>query len=80
MDIMMALKQEQGRLQQTLKRVEGAIAALSGSHPNASRVQIAGHKGGNRKRTMSAAGRAKISKLTKARWARFRAEKAKKAK
>jgi hypothetical protein len=29
---------------------------------------------------MSAAGRAKISKLTKERWAKFRAEKAKRAK
>jgi hypothetical protein len=33
-----------------------------------------------KKRVMSAAARAKISKATKARWARFRAEKHKKAK
>jgi hypothetical protein len=76
----MALKQEQGRLQQKLKRVAGAIAALSSLHPNVPRVKFAGHKGVTRKRTMSAAGRANISKLTKARWAKFRAEKAKRAK
>jgi hypothetical protein len=80
MDILMALKQERARLQQQLKGVEGAIVALNGSHPAVSRGQIASHDGVRRKRTMSAAGRAKISKLTKARWAKFRAEKAKKAK
>jgi hypothetical protein len=80
MDILMALKQERARLQQQLKGVEGAIAALNGSYPAVSRGQIASHKGVARKRTMSAAGRAKISKLTKARWAKFRAEKAKKGK
>ncbi len=80
MDILMALKQERVRLQQQLKGVEGAIVALNGSQPAVSRGQIASHKGTHRKRTMSAAGRARISKLTKARWAKFRAEKAKKAK
>ena len=80
MDILMALKQERVRLQQQLKGVEGAIVALNGSQPAVSRGQIASDKGTYRKRTMSAAGRARISKLTKARWAKFRAEKAKKAK
>jgi hypothetical protein len=80
MDILKALKQERDRLRQRLKGVEGAIVALNGSHPDMSRAQITSHKGVNRKRTMSAAGRAKISKLTKARWAKFRAEKAKKSK
>jgi len=80
MDILVALKQERERLQQQLKGIEGAILALNGSHPAKPRTQVASHKGVSRKRTMSAAGRAKISKLTKARWAKFRAEKAKKAK
>lgn len=79
MDILLALKQERGRLQLQLKGIEGAIHALNGSHPAAPRAQVASPKGTNRKRTMSAAGRAKISKLTKARWAKFRADKAKKA-
>ena len=80
MDILVALKQERARLQQQLKGIEGAILALNGSRPAKPRAQAASHKGVSRKRTMSAAGRAKISKLTKARWAKFRAEKAKKAK
>jgi hypothetical protein len=80
MDILAALKQERERLRQQLKGVDGAILALNGSHPAASRAQVPNLKRLGRKRTMSAAGRAKISKLTKARWAKFRAEKAKKAK
>ena len=80
MDILAALKQEQARLQQQLTGIQGAILALSGSHPVPSRAQLVRHKGVNRKRTMSAAARAKISKATKERWAKFRAEKSKKAK
>jgi hypothetical protein len=80
MDILAALRQERGRLQQQLKGIETAIFALNDSHPAAPRAQVANPNGVNRKRTMSAAGRAKISKLTKARWAKFRSEKAKKAK
>lgn len=79
MDILLALKQERERLRQQLKGIEGAIVALGGSLA-VSREQVANPKGVHRKRTMSAAGRAKISKLTKARWAKFRAAKAKKAK
>jgi len=78
MNILVALKQERGKLQQQLKGIEGAILALSGPHPGASRAKNTSHKGVARKRIMSAAGRARISKLTKARWAKFRAEKAKK--
>jgi hypothetical protein len=78
MNILVALRQERAKLQQQLKGIEGAILALSGLHPGASRAKVASHKGVTRKRTMSAAGRARISKLTKARWAKFRAEKAKK--
>jgi hypothetical protein len=80
MDILTALKQERARLQGQLRGVEGAIVALNGSHPAGPRAKIASHNRVNRKRTMSAEGRARISKLTKARWAKFRAEKAKKSK
>ena len=80
MDILVALKQEQVRLQQQLKGIQGAILALNGSYPVPSRTQLVSHKGIARKRTMSAAARAKISKATKARWAKFRAAKAKEAK
>ena len=77
MNILAALKQEQARLQQQPKGISGAIAALNGSHPAASRAQLVGPKAV--KRTMSAAARAKISKAAKARWAKFRAKKTKKA-
>jgi hypothetical protein len=80
MDILVALKQEQSKLQRQLKGIEGAIQALNGSHSAPSRTQLVSHKGVKGKRTMSAAARAKISKATKARWAKFRAEKAKRAK
>jgi hypothetical protein len=79
MDILGALKQEQSKLQRQLKGIEGAVLALNGSHPTSSGTVVT-HKGANRKRTMSAAARARISKATKARWAKFRAENSKKAK
>jgi hypothetical protein len=80
MDILVALKQEEVKLQRQLKGIQGAIVALNGLHVVPARPQPVSHNGVSRKRTMSAAGRAKISKLTKARWAKFRAEKAKRAK
>jgi hypothetical protein len=80
MDILVALKQEEVKLQRQLKGIQGAILALNGSHPSPVSSRLVSPKGINRKRTMSAAGRAKISKLTKERWRKFRAEKAKRAK
>lgn len=77
MDILAALRQEEGKLQHQLKGIQGAIAVLNGVH---SRATIVTPNGATRKRTMSAAARARISKATKARWAKFRAEKSKKAK
>jgi hypothetical protein len=78
MDILAALRQEEGKLQHQLKGIQIAIAALNGSH--SSRATIVTDSGVTRKRTMSAAARARISRATKARWAKFRAEKSKKAK
>jgi len=80
MDILIALKQEEAKLQQRLKGIQGAIVALNGAHHALSSPRPVNLTGTHRKRTMSAAGRAKISKLTKQRWAKFRAEKAKKGK
>jgi hypothetical protein len=78
MDILAALRQEEGRLQHQLKGIQVAIAALNGH--SASRSVTLGTTGVKQKRTMSAAARAKISKATKARWAKYRAEKIKKTK
>jgi hypothetical protein len=72
MDILVALRQEQHKLQQQLRGVESAINALSGSHSSFASSFAAG---GRRRRTMSAAARAKISKAAKERWAKIRAGK-----
>jgi hypothetical protein len=80
MDILVALKQEEIKLQRQLKGIQGAILALNGSHVVPARTKLVSPNGVSRKRTMSAAGRARISKLTKERWRKFRAEKAKRAK
>jgi len=80
MDILVALRQEEVKLQGQLKGIQGAILALNGSHRTPVGSKLVRPNGVNRKRTMSAAGRAKISKLTKERWRKFRAEKAKRAK
>jgi hypothetical protein len=80
MDILVALNQEEIKLQRQLKGIQGAILALNGSHVVPARTKLVSPNGVSRKRTMSAAGRARISKLTKERWRKFRAEKAKRAK
>ena len=79
MDLLAAIKREEqklekelGKLQHRLNGVRAAAKALGGK---ASR-EVAQVK----KRVMSAAARAKISKASKARWAKFRAEKSKKGK
>ncbi|PYT73909.1 MAG: hypothetical protein DMG39_05110 [Acidobacteria bacterium] len=71
MDILAALKREEAKLQKQADTVRAAIKILGG------RVTSSGKRIGRKKRKMSAATRAKISKATKARWAKFRAEKAK---
>ena len=80
MEIIEALKQEESKLQKQLTAIQGAIAALNGG---TKAVVLPGHKSsrnGSGKRTMSAAVRAKIARSARARWAKIRAEKAKKAK
>jgi hypothetical protein len=80
MDILVALKQEELKLQRQLKGIQGAILVLNGSHPAPVTSKPVKPNGVSHKRTMSAAARAKISRVTKARWAKFRADKGKKAK
>ena len=79
MDLLAAIKREErklknevGKLQHQLNGVRAAAKAL-GSKASREVTQV-------KKRVMSAAARAKIGKATKARWAKFRAEKNKKAK
>jgi hypothetical protein len=80
MDILVALKEEEARLQHLLKGIQGAIFALNGSHTASIHAPVVVRKQVGRRRTMSAAARARISKATKARWAKFRAEKTRKMK
>ena len=77
MDILAALKQEEAKwekevsaAQQQLDNVRAAIKLLGGMNGS-------GKATGKKKRVMSAAARAKISRATKERWAKFRAAKAK---
>ncbi len=76
MDILAALRQEEAKWEkqasegrQQLETVRAAMKLFSG--------KTTGIRTGGKKRVMSAAARAKISKATKARWAKFRAAKAK---
>ncbi len=81
MNIMAALKQEEakiqiqmGKLQQQLDTLRAAMKVLKGG------MTSSGKPTRRKKRVMSPAVRAKISKATKERWAKFRAEKGKKGK
>lgn len=81
MDIIGALRQEESKLRRQLTAVQGAIDALNGgTKTGSSRRNVGSPNGAHGKRTMSAAVRAKISRTAKARWAKIKAEKAKKAK
>ena len=81
MNIVEALHTEEAKLQRQLAAVKGAIAALNGGSTTAvSPGHVSSSNGVSVKRTMSAAVRARISRKAKARWAKIRAEKAKKTK
>jgi hypothetical protein len=79
MDLLAAIKREERKLEKELgllqHKLNGVRAAAKALGDKAVRevTQV-------KKRVLSAAARAKISKATKARWAKFRAEKNKKAK
>ena len=66
MNILSALKTEASKLQQQLDTLNSAIKALGG------RNNLGRGNGRRRKRHVSAAARAKMSKAQKARWARVK--------
>jgi hypothetical protein len=74
MDIVRVLKQEESELKKRLTAVQNAITALNGSHNGGIVVQP------QKRKKMSAAGRARISAATKARWKKFRAAQGKSVK
>jgi len=78
MDLLAAIKREERKLERQLGNLQEQFNGLRAA------AKALGSKTSQRvtevkKRVMSAAARAKISKATKLRWARFRAEKNKKA-
>ena len=85
MDILAALRQEEAKLekqvnvaQQQLDTVRAAMKLLGGMGSSGKATGSSTSKtAGGKKRVMSAAARARISKATKERWAKFRAAKAK---
>jgi hypothetical protein len=89
MDILAALRKEEakfekqvGAAQQQLDTVREAIKLVAGMNGGVnlkSKPVITQVTGKRKKRVLSAAARAKISKATKARWAKLRAEKKGKA-
>ncbi len=85
MDILVALRQEEAKwekevsaAQQQLDNVRAAMKLLGGMGSSAKATgSSSGKTTGGKKRVMSAAARARISKASKERWAKFRATKAK---
>jgi len=78
MDILAALRQEEAKLEKHADIVRQQLDAVRAAMKILGReVASSGQPIGRKKRTMSAAARAKISKATKERWAKFRAAKAK---
>jgi hypothetical protein len=77
MNLLAAIEREERKLEKELSKLQGklsgvrAAAKALGDKTVREVTQV-------KKRVMSAAARAKISKATKARWAKFRAEKNKK--
>lgn len=81
MNILAALRREDAKLQKQADKVRQQMDAVRAAIKILGRRIAKGGKPtgstGRKKRVMSAAARAKISKATKARWAKFRAAKAK---
>ena len=79
MDLLAAIKREERKLQKELSRLQSKLSGVQAA------AKALGSKAGRevapvKKHVMSAAARAKISKASKARWAKFRAERNKKTK
>jgi hypothetical protein len=75
MDILAALKQEEAKLQKQLTGVRGAIVALGGARTVAATGPANRAKKTRPKRVVSAALRARLSKMAKERWAKINAGK-----
>ena len=76
MNILAALRREEAKLQKQAAKARQQLDAVRAAM-KLFRGKTAGKRTGRKKRVMSAAARARISKATRARWAKFRAAKAK---
>jgi hypothetical protein len=77
MDILAALKQEEAKLKHQLTGIQSAIHALGGAYRSAGSATGSKGKTGSRKRVVSAALRAHLSRKAKERWAKVHAAKGK---
>jgi hypothetical protein len=76
MDLLATIKREERKLERELGELQGKLSGVRAAAKALGRETVR-EVTKVKKRVMSAAARAKISKATKARWAKFRAEKKK---
>jgi hypothetical protein len=79
MNLLAAIKREERKLEKELSKLQSKLSGVRAA-ARAMGDTTAREVTQVKKRIMSAAARARISKATKARWAKFRAEKKKKKK
>ena len=77
MNILAVLRKAEAKLQKQADKARQQLDAVRAARKILGREVASGGKVGRKKRTMSAAARAKIGKATRERWAKFRAAKAK---
>ena len=77
MNILAALRRAEAKLQKQADKARKQLDNVRAAMKILGREVASGGKPIGKKKRMSAAARAKISKATKARWAKFRAAKAK---
>jgi predicted nucleic acid-binding Zn-ribbon protein len=77
MNILAALRREEAKLEKQTDKVRQQLDNVRAAMKILGREASGGRPIVRKKRVMSAAARAKISRATKARWAKFRAAKAK---
>ena len=73
MDLLAAIKREERKLEKELAKLQGKLSGVRGA-ANALGNTIVREVPKVKRRVMSAAARAKISRATKLRWAKFRAQ------
>lgn len=77
MNLLATIKREERKLERELSKLQGKLSGVRAA-AKALGGETVREIATVKKRVMSAAARARISKATKARWAKFRAEKNKK--